>query len=118
MQMLTVFYGWLAYHHLLRMRWFFLPLVIGETYGLVYFHYHTILEAVAGFATGMFLLSFFNKIYLKPPSVRYVYLLSLLTFCLIYIQVFGFIQPHVANAAFWIILFSAIGLPLSLIARK
>ncbi|NBX85090.1 MAG: hypothetical protein EBQ95_05725 [Gammaproteobacteria bacterium] len=118
MQMLTVFYGWLANHRLLRMHWFFPALVIGEAYGLVYFHYHTLLEAFAGFATGIFLLSMFNKIYFKTPFMRYICLIFLLSACLIYIHVFGFIQPHVFIAASLLFLFTIIGLPMTLIMRR
>lgn len=118
MQMLTVFYGWLANHRLMRMRWFFPLLVIGEAYGLVYFHYHTLLEAFAGFATGMFLLSVFNKIYLKTPLIRYIYLIFLLGACLIYIDLFGWMQPHVFIAASLLFLLTTIGLPMTLISRR
>jgi hypothetical protein len=118
MQMLTVFYGWLAYHRLLRMRWFFIPLVIGEAYGLVYFHYHTLLEAFAGFATGIFLLSVFNKIYRKTPFMRYIYLMGLLSACLIYIHAFGWMQPHVFIAASILLFLTTIGLPISMMTRR
>lgn len=118
MQMLTVFYGWLASHHLMRMRWFFIPLVCGEAFGLVYYNYHNLLEAISGFLTGLFLISIFNKIYLKSPPVRYVYLLLLLVLCISYIFTFGYMQPHVLSSASILLFFISIGLPLSIILKK
>lgn len=110
MQMLTVFYGWLAMHHLMRMRVLFIPICLLETYGLWYFHYHTIIEITAGFLTGLFLLSVFQKIYQKPTLNRYLLILTTLVACLIYTYYLEDFKPHVVVASLALFILSIFGI--------
>lgn len=119
MQMLTVFYGWLAMHHLLRMRILFIPLCLMETYGLLYFHYHTLLEIVAGFITGLFLLSVFNRIFQKRLFHRYFLILLTWTGCFMYVYYFGVFKPHFLTASLVLSVTSIMGmLYSSMLPRK
>jgi membrane-associated phospholipid phosphatase len=86
MQMTTFFYGWLALHAILKMQYWVGFICVAEAFGLIYFHYHTPLDVLAGFATALFLLSIFYTLFQNYKTKKMMgALIIFVSICLAYI---------------------------------
>ena len=100
MQLVTVFYGWLAYQ--IKNKWLtslIIVLLIGIAFSLVHFNYHNYYDIIGGVIVAVLLLSFYLIALLKVPQKLPWFCLALATLLMIYIAFYyGQIEFYVWTA--------------------
>lgn len=105
MQLVTVFYLWLAYK--VKTTWFSLMIVallIGIGLSLIHFGYHTYYDVIAALFVALLLLGLYYLVFSKWPKLLPWLSLAAATLLLLYIDLhYGFIEIYVwmAYYALW-----------------